>query len=820
MSAHPGAGLTADDEAISIDLDRIEAVASSLDLRQPNKEALESIVYEVAQHYELDEKPPPFEAVVDAATGVGKTYILGATIDYFAAQGTRNFAVITPGRTILEKTQANFTRGHPKSLLDGMSVEPVVITSENFNSPVMREAMDDPEQVKLYIFTVQALTKPTTKAGRKTRKFQEGLGEAFYDHLDAQDDLIVFADEHHCYYGKAFSSAVRDLTPYALVGLTATPHKRTPEEQIIYRYPLAAAIADRLVKTPVIVGRKDDRTDPLTKLTDGVALLELKEQAIERYSKETGAEPVQPVMLVIAPSIDEANEVQSILSEPSFADGLYADKVLTIHSDAPDEALAALDRLEEPDNPYRVVVSVGMLKEGWDVKSVYVICSLRASVSELLTEQTLGRGLRLPFRHYTDIEILDSLEVLAHERYQQLLRKAGVINEQFVDRRTRAVLRRNARGQLASTVETTGVSAPVAVGEGEGGGEGAQVASVEEQQEKGRDEVEAMAVELAPRGDLPVLRIPRLRMTPVKSQFSLADITDREPFIRLGERIASDPEAELRRTTISARVREGADGLRQVELVTAAAVDEVASPGRLLPLDDLRERLLDDLLSSPSVPARPKERAAAEPIIEAFFSGLGDKAQEILSSYFDRASGNLIALVTQQQRKHATKPEYQEVVEVSEFRPVRHRKPETSHDRVGKFRRGVGYEYERSLYAQDWFDSSTERTVANLLDEAKEIEFFVRLQRGDLPILWAEGHDYNPDFVVIETNGTHWVTEVKRDKDMPTTTVQAKREQARRWASHVSADEKVDLSWRYLLLSESDVETAKGSWPALKKLGS
>ena len=70
---------------------------------------------------------------------------------------------------------------------------------------------------------------------------------------------------------------------------------------------------------------------------------------------------------------------------------------MTVHSDAPDEALAQLEKLEEPDSPYRIVISVGMLKEGWDVKNVYVIASMRASVSELLTEQTLGRGMRLPF---------------------------------------------------------------------------------------------------------------------------------------------------------------------------------------------------------------------------------------------------------------------------------------------------------------------------------------------------------------------------------------------------------------------------------------
>jgi len=124
----------------AFDLERIEAVASALDLRQPNKEALESVVFEVVQHYEIDQRVPPFEAVVDAATGVGKTFILAAAIEYFAAEGTRNFAVITPGRTILEKTVANFTAGHRKSLLGGMSVEPVVITSENFASAAMRSS--------------------------------------------------------------------------------------------------------------------------------------------------------------------------------------------------------------------------------------------------------------------------------------------------------------------------------------------------------------------------------------------------------------------------------------------------------------------------------------------------------------------------------------------------------------------------------------------------------------------------------------------------------------------------------------------------------
>jgi len=256
---------------------------------------------------------------------------------------------------------------------------------------------------------------------------------------------------------------VRDLTPWPLVGLTATPHKRTPPEQIIYRYPLAAAIADRLVKTPVLVGRKDDRADPATKLLDGIRLLEAKRVAIEHYCAETGTKPVNPVMLVIAKSIDDADEYAELLRSSAFAQGRYADHVLVVHSKKPDEDLAQLQSVEDDASPVRIIVSVGMLKEGWDVKNVYVIASMRSSVSEILTEQTLGRGLRLPFGAYTDWELLDTLEVLAHERYEDLLRKARVINEAFIDYRTRAVLRRNAEGQEVSVIETEPVAVSVGV---------------------------------------------------------------------------------------------------------------------------------------------------------------------------------------------------------------------------------------------------------------------------------------------------------------------------------------------------------------------
>ncbi len=810
-----------------VDADGIEAIAARLDLRAPNREALDSIAKAVAQYYEIDGGDPPFECVVDLATAVGKTYVMAAAIDYFASEGIRNFAVITPGKTILRKTVDNFTPGHAKSLLGGMEAQPVVITSENFATPVMRAVMDDEAEVKLFVFTVQALLKPeASETGRRTHKFQEGLGKAFYDHLQEQDDLIVFADEHHCYYGKAFSSAIRELIPKVLVGLTATPDKKTPAEQLIYRYPLARAIADQLVKTPVVVGRKDDLSDAVTKLRDGVRLLEAKAKAVDAYCRTSGAKTVRPMMLVISPTIDEANLVEEVLSDPSFAGGIYADTILNINSSSPEEALEALDHVEDPSSPVRIIVSVGMLKEGWDVKSVYVIASLRPSISDILTEQTLGRGMRLPFGAYTGIEMLDTLEVLAHERYQELLKKANVINEAFIDYRVWMSTTRRSDGQEVAVRAQVEAMPPVAGEDGseplvapEPGTAVATVTSVEARTERVEAEVLQLSAEMAPRAGV-ALRIPRLVMEGVASKFTLSDITDRDPFKRLGERLASDTDGELRRVKVSARSVTGRDGLTTTQLVTSEAVDRVSSQVPLLDQEEALRRLADLVLGSDAVPARASERARLAPILDELVAGLGAKTVPVLSTNLDRVAARVIELIQQSQRKFAPKPTYDEVVEVIDFANVRLQRPIASGDRFGKFERQAGYEgWTKGMYPQAWFDSGTELAAANIFDAAAEVDFWVRLERNDCPILWSGMKtNYNPDFIVVEKAGTRYMTEIKMEKEGSAPAVLGKAEAALRWVNHVNADPKAGAAWAYLLVLESDVAAAKGSWAALKGL--
>ncbi len=120
----------------------------------------------------------------------------------------------------------------------------------------------------------------------------------------------------------------------------------------------------------------------------------------------------------------------------------------------------------------------------------------------------------------------------------------------------------------------------------------------------------------------------------------------------------------------------------------------------------------------------------------------------------------------------------------------------------------------------EWFDSEPERRVANMVDGDAEVVCWVRLHLKELPILWnSAGQEYNPDLIVIQADGEHILVETKMEKEMTAADVQAKRKAALRWANHVSVAPEVGVTWRYLLVSESDINTAKGHWAALKKLG-
>lgn len=827
---------------LKFDKDLLAEIAHRLDLREPNREAIRSVALRTSDHYDVQEKSEAYECIVDSATGVGKTYVIAGLIEYLAGTETpaRNFMLLAPGRTIRNKSINNFTPGHGKSLTAAMKSRPIVVTSENFNSPATQEMMANPTVNKLYIFTVQALTSATGD-GRATHEFQESLGGSFFEFLAKLDDLVILADEHHCYRGPAFSKTIRDLNPELVVGLTATPSK-ADESLTVYRYPLAAAIADRLVKTPVMVGRRDDRKDIGTKLLDGVNLLRYKGLVAAAYCDENGLPIVNPVMLVIARDIAEAEEFQHVLDSLTFDNGAWVGTTLLVHSkltgDEKEKALGDLEDVEHPDSPVRIIISVGMLKEGWDVKNVYVIASMRASVSEVMTEQTLGRGMRLPFGSYTGIELLDTVEVLAHEKYEDLLKKREALNESFIDWGTYAVLRPRPDGTLVvrqqsvedNDHEVIPPPAP-AIEDGDGPRRAPEVLPGVVDVEARTDQAETVASKTAlvakfePLPQREPIVIPKITSVAKAASVSLNDIDEDHyvRFDRLGKALTSDYSDELRRTKITAERTGGT-----IKVGTAKATDAVQSSLALdIPQETSKAGLRERVMGVRGVQRRPLELGAANRIVDRVVAAMGNEAGAYLSAFGDRAGQRLASEVSAALRDASrAQVTYEDEVELAALNVVR----ETRKERIaghadGSFSKATAFNgWDHNLYSHAWFDTSPEFKAANAIDAGRDVVVWARLHINDVPITWtADGRRYNPDFVVIEEAGEKrlgWLVETKANRDMEIAEVQEKRKAARKWTQTVNSSDLVDIEWKYLLLSEDDVDDAQGSWEHMKGFGS
>jgi len=165
------------------------------------------------------------------------------------------------------------------------------------------------------------------------------------------------------------------------------------------------------------------------KLMDGIRLHEQTKVELMTYSKQNDLPLVKPFMLVIARDTTHAADLLSVMESDSFFDGRYKDKIIQVDSSksgaAEEEMITRLLAVESVDEPTEVVVHVNMLKEGWDVTNLYTIVPLRAANARTLIEQSIGRGLRLPYGKRTGVEPVDRLSIVAHDRFQEIIDEAN-----------------------------------------------------------------------------------------------------------------------------------------------------------------------------------------------------------------------------------------------------------------------------------------------------------------------------------------------------------------------------------------------------------
>ena len=146
---------------------------------------------------------------------------------------------------------------------------------------------------------------------------------------------------------------------------------------------------------------------------------------LETYARQVGEQIVKPFMLVIARDTTHAAELMELIKSRAFFEGRYADKVIQVDSSVrEEETIERLLKVEHSEQPTEIVIHVNMLKEGWDVTNLYTIVPLRAANARTLIEQSIGRGLRLPYGKRTGVIAVDRPNIVAHDRFQEIVDEA------------------------------------------------------------------------------------------------------------------------------------------------------------------------------------------------------------------------------------------------------------------------------------------------------------------------------------------------------------------------------------------------------------
>ncbi len=308
-----------------------------------------------------------------------------------------------------------------------------------------------------------------------------------------QSPLVVFNDEAHhvhdeaVHYGSKSVAAIRDddvkegiawnrvlMTIQKRQGLSlqidlsATLFEETTRQwfrHTVYDYPLQQAIKEGIVKQPfmgkIALQYKDGHDEPIPLVDDSATnafdkYTQLIQAGIAEWKKEQAALDFSGIarkalLFIVCGNKTEAAQIAQRLKEfPDAETGecLFAGKVIEIHigrKEATNEKewqkiREDINRVDSSDSPYTAIVSVMMLKEGWDVRNVKVIVPLRPCDSRQLTEQLLGRGLRRMYPpawtaegERRDTGRAEGLYVIRHPSFERIIKNIADIIEDEPD---------------------------------------------------------------------------------------------------------------------------------------------------------------------------------------------------------------------------------------------------------------------------------------------------------------------------------------------------------------------------------------------------
>lgn len=857
-------------------LDVVVKLTEELSLKKPTQEENGAFIKEElakAQNVcplckDFERNFPSFAFSI--ATGIGKTRLMGACIAYlYLIKGIRHFFVLAPNLTLYEKLIRDFgDPSYEKYVFKGISEfvhnQPRIITGDNYEQA---RGLFSETEIQINVFNISKFNKDSKedkKGEPRMKRLSEYLGQSYFKYLANLDDLVILMDEAHRYHADASRKAINELRPILGLEMTATPYdeKGKSFKNIVYEYNLAEALAEgKYVKNPTIAKRRNfekkgqtpEELDVL-KLEDAISIHEHTKLHLELYAKENNVPLVKPFILVVCRNIQHAKETVDLI-ENRIYDGKYKGKVLQIDSSTKknDEIDQQFVSLEDPSNQIEVVVHVNMLKEGWDVTNLYTIVPLRAADAITLVEQTIGRGLRLPYggRRTGNAEV-DKLTVIAHENFDEVINRAQDPN---------SLLNKLSYVELDDE-DLTPVSGKIVKGE----------TSVEKKFEEEKKKAEkvldaAKAKAICDARQAVWDAIPMMN-TQVKSKEELAKPENITKLKKITEEIirekafAANPlfaEEESKKQieevmpVINVVVKDYIDNIIEIPRMV---IEQPQATAVFHPFDlDTTEGFSFPELSNEIVRMGLKDKEVE--VLTAISSGyFDDPVKEIVAQLmnfeevdYDENAELLFHLATQaveavqrqteegndvankvhqfksaianriyqQMKEHFTleKKGYasskvlpfvallpQHLTEEATYGYLDFRQifKESQKSLVKKY---IFTGFLKSYYLTYKFDSSTELDFANLLENDDKVLRWLRPVPNQFKIYWGNGaHLYEPDFVV-ETADKIYMIETKAEKDINDDDVQEKKKAAMEYCSIVSKE--TSKPWQYVLIPHSAI---------------
>ena len=851
---------TPQEEALSY----LDAISTHCDYKRDDKETVEAVASEYSENNRKVRTKFEFPSFCYAmATGIGKTRLMGACIYYlYKTKGYKHFFILAPGNTIYDKLRKESNPAHPKYIFKGLEAEmgrPRVWDGENYDHyPVKYEQgslfVDHTSEIQLFIFNIGKIFNSKTDTQFNFHKFKETLGASFAEVLAQFDDLVICMDEAHHYYAPASMKAINYLRPILGLEFTATP--KSPSN-VIYSYDVARGAAEGYLKIPVVMGRsniagysQDDIEE--MKIRDGLTLHEHRKTVLREYCANNELDYVKPIVLIACKDTEHAKKIRALIDSDDFMNGKYKGKVIEIHSkqtgEESEENVRLLLSIESAANPIEIVLHVYKLKEGWDVNNLFTIIPLNAAKSDILAMQTIGRGLRLPFGEQTGNEDLDTLDIVAHDHYRELvdeirnsdifryrdLDKSGVEDSESVD-----VSSTFEEGQLSfvdEAITAAGIKSFDQVRNPQTQLEiyQAYVKNFMASQQKNRksdDPNQLSLFDVAPEvmqtGETPVAttapdsaampapgnkaggRRPMTQeeFTKTVTEYSakaisvpkiLAQTTSEVKFNRI----------EVKRTIqdfeIATAKIERFDAINQhlLTVVDAQAleVEDARNTLACMLLDSISELSYDDAdfiidVVEQYLSQIPGDEEEKKKIVRRYAGLIVNDIKKQIYAHMDRKTQDVHIV----QKDLIVFRKF--VKNVKKDGQVRYDKPFTDKSNIKKY---LFTGYKKSYYPANAFDSDTERQFSIILEEDPDVIRWIKPPLNQLGLFWKAGQQYNPDFLVETTTGKYMV-EVKALNEVNNEEVVSKAREGILWCTFATTADPDHKTWEYRLISDDNI---------------